>query len=217
MRRRFAPDLYLITDRRLCAGLGLERVVGEAVAGGVTMVQLRDDLTASFELVALARRLKTLLEPRGVPLIVNNRIDVALAAAADGLHVGQADTAPVRARQELGHEAILGLSITHPGQLEAVDATLVDYLGVGPIFPTATKADAAPALGQTGLAVCRSRTALPIVAIGGLDHGNARAIMCAGADGIAVVSAICGAADPRAAASSLAAIIGEARPVEARH
>ncbi|MFL5336025.1 MAG: thiamine phosphate synthase [Geminicoccaceae bacterium] len=217
MRRRFAPDLYLITDRKLCAGLGLERVVGEAVAGGVTMVQLRDDLTASSDLVALARRLKDMLEPMGVPLIVNNRLEVALAADANGLHVGQADITPLRARQELGQEAILGLSITDPNQLEAVDATRVDYLGVGPIFATATKADAAPAIGQAGLAACRSRTALPIVAIGGLDHGNAEAVMRAGADGIAVVSAICGAVDPRAAARSLVATIRKAQPVEARH
>ena len=133
MRRSFALDLYLVTDRTLCATLGIERVVGEAVAGGVTMVQLRDDRTAHGELVALARRLKVLLEPTGVPLIVNNRLDVAVASGADGLHIGQADIAPARARGELGDEALLGLSITAPGQLAAVDAHLATYDASGAV------------------------------------------------------------------------------------
>ena len=214
MRRAFALDLYLVTDRALCAELGMERMVGEAVAGGVTMVQLRDDLTADGELIALARRLRALLGPTGVPLIVNNRLDVALASTADGLHVGQADLAPARARAQLGNEAILGLSITDPRQLEGVDATVVDYLGVGPILATATKADAALPIGEAGLAVCRARTSLPIVAIGGIGSTNAASVIRAGADGIAVVSAICGVPDPRAAASLLAARVRQARAAE---
>ena len=116
----------------------------------------------------------------------------------------------------LGHEAILGLSITDPSQLAVVDAALVDYLGVGPIFATATKPDAAPPMGQAGLAACRSQMELPIVAIGGIDRSNAAAVIRAGADGIAVVSAVCGATDPRAAARSLAAIIHETRAAEVR-
>ena len=150
----------------------------------------------------------------GVPLVVNNRLDVALASAADGLHVGQADLAPAAAREQLGNEAILGLSITDPHQLEAVDASVVDYLGVGPVLATATKADAARPIGEAGLAVCRARTLLPLVAIGGIDHTNTASVIRAGADGIAVVSAICGAPDPRAAASLLAALIRQARAGE---
>ena len=204
MRRDFALDLYLITDRALCAALGVERVVAEAVAGGVTIVQLRDDDTPTTELIALAGRLKAILTPTGVPLIVNNRLDVALATAVDGLHVGQGDLPAAAARGRLGGRAILGLSITAPAQLASVDPAVVDYLGVGPIYPTATKRDAAPAMGLTGLATVRAQTGLPLVAIGGIDRANAAATIRAGADGIAVVSAICTGDDPRAAAQELA-------------
>jgi thiamine-phosphate pyrophosphorylase len=213
MRRRFALDLYLITDRAMCAARGgPERTVAEAVAGGVTMVQLRDDETPAAELVELVRRLKAVLAPARVPLIVNNRLDVALAAGADGLHVGQADTPPAEARARLGPEPILGLSVTDPAQLAAVDPALVDYLGVGPIFATSTKPDAAPAMGLSSLAAARAGTALPIVAIGGVDATNAAAVLRAGADGIAVVSAICAAGDPRSAAAALARAVRRPRP-----
>lgn len=211
MRPPFALDLYLVTDRTLCAALGIERVVAEAVAGGVTMVQLRDDDTPTGELVALGRRLKTMLSGTGVPLIVNNRLDVALAAGADGLHVGQGDLPAPMARTRLGDDAILGLSITNPGQSGAVDPRIVDYLGVGPIFVTTTKPDAAPAIGLDGLARTRARTRLPIVAIGGLGLGNTAATIEAGADGVAVVSAICASADPRAAALALGRAVSATR------
>jgi thiamine-phosphate pyrophosphorylase len=203
MRRRFALDLCLVTDRALCAARGLERTVADAVAGGATMVQLRDDETAAPELIELARRLRGILAPAGVPLIVNNRLDVTLAAGAGGLHVGQADAPPAEVRARLGPEPILGLSITDPAQLAAVDPTLVDYLGVGPIFATSTKPEAAPAMGLSGLVATRAGAALPIVAIGGVDATNAAAVIRAGADGVAVVSAICAADDPLAAAASL--------------
>ena len=211
MRRRFALDLYLVTDRRLCAAQGVERVVGEAVAGGVTMVQLRDDVTPTAELVGLARRLVGLLAPTGVPLIVNNRIEVAMAAGAAGVHVGQADASPAQVRRRLGAMSLVGLSITAPEQVGAVDPGVVDYLGVGPIFATATKADAAPPMGLDGLAAVRARSPLPIVAIGGIDRGNAAAVIAAGADGIAVVSAVCAAAEPMAAARDLAGLVAGAR------
>jgi thiamine-phosphate pyrophosphorylase len=211
MRRRFALDLCLITDRAMCAARVLERTVADAVAGGATMVQLRDDETAAPELIELARRLKGILAAARVPLIVNNRLDVALAAGADGLHVGQADTPPAEARARLGPDRILGLSITDPAQLAAVDPALVDYLGVGPIFATSTKPDAAPAMGLSGLAATRAGTALPIVAIGGVDATNAAAVIRAGADGVAVVSAICAAGDPLAAAASLLRAVEEAK------
>ncbi|MFO1072762.1 MAG: thiamine phosphate synthase [Geminicoccaceae bacterium] len=203
MRPAFDLRLYLVTDRAMCARRGIERVVGEAVAGGVTLVQLRDDATPALELVALARRLKQMLVQWRVPLIVNNRLAVALAAGADGAHVGQGDASPAEARARLGGRALLGLSITEPGQLARVDAASVDYLGVGPVFATATKADAAPALGLAGLAACRAATSLPIVAIGGIDLGNAAAVIAAGADGVAVVSSICAAAAPEQAARRL--------------
>lgn len=211
MRQPFAPDLYLVTDRRLCERLGVERVVAEAVAGGVTMVQLRDDETSTAELVALARRLVELLAPTGVPLLVNNRIEVAAAAGAAGAHVGQADAAPAEVRDRLGSSAILGLSITALDQVAAVATDQVDYLGVGPIFATGTKVDAAPPMGHKGLAAVRARIRIPIVAIGGIDRTNAVSVIGAGADGIAVVSAICAAAEPMAAARDLAQLVADAR------
>lgn len=211
MTRGFAPDLYLVTDRAMCAARGLERTVAEAVAGGVTMVQLRDDKTPTPELIELARRLKGILAPARVPLVVNNRLDVTLGADADGLHVGQADTPPAEARARLGPDPILGLSVTDPAQLAAVDSALVHYLGVGPIFATSTKPDAAPAMGLSGLAATRAGTALPIIAIGGIDATNAAAVIRAGADGIAAVSAICAAGDPSSAAVALARTIRDAK------
>ena len=214
MSRILALDLYLVTDRAMCAGLGIERVVGEAVAGGVTTVQLRDDETPTGDLVELARRLAVLLAPTGVPLIVNNRLDVAVAAGAAGLHVGQSDAPPGAARARLGPGAIIGLSITDPVQVAAVPTGIVDYLGVGPVFATATKADAAPPMGLEGLAAVRPLTALPIVAIGGIAAGNAAAAIAAGAQGVAVVSAVCAAPEPRRAAGVLAAIVAKAKQGE---
>lgn len=211
MRRRFALDLYFVTDRALCARLGLERVVGEAVAGGATLVQLRDDETPTAELVGIARGLKALLAGSGIPLLVNNRLDVALAVDADGAHVGQADAPPAAARARLGEGAILGLSIIDPAQLAGIDPGAVDYLGVGPIFTTATKADAAPAMGLAGLAAARAATTLPIIAIGGITEANTPTTIQAGADGIAVVSAIAASPDPRAAAARLARTVVEAK------
>jgi thiamine-phosphate pyrophosphorylase len=206
-----ALDLYLVTDRRMCAGRGVEQVVAEAVRGGATMVQLRDDETAAAELIALAVRLVGMLRPLAVPLIVNNRIDVAAAAGADGVHLGQADAAPAAARARLGPHALIGWSVTAPEQVAAQVPAEVDYLGVGPVFATATKADAAPPTGIAGLAAVRARTALPIVAIGGLDRANAPAVIAAGADGIAVVSALCASADPTAAARELARVVADAK------
>jgi thiamine-phosphate pyrophosphorylase len=211
VRPPFALDLYLVTDPVLCGTRGVEAVVAEAIAGGATMVQLRDDATPDAALAALARRLVTLLKPTGVPLIVNNRVEIAIAAEAAGVHVGQADTPADLVRDRLGPEAIVGLSITAAGQLAAVPAGMVDYLGVGPVFATTTKSDAAPALGLAGLAEIRALTGLPIVAIGGLSAANAGPAIAAGADGVAVVSAICATASPRSAARELLGLVRAAR------
>jgi thiamine-phosphate pyrophosphorylase len=211
VRPGFDLSLYLVTDRSLCAHLGIEQVVEAAVRGGVTLVQLRDDQTPTSELIDVATRLRRLLERYGVPLIVNNRLDVALAAGAAGAHVGQSDASPVVARRRLGPDAILGLSITDLAQLAAVDPAIVDYLGVGPVFATGTKPDAAPAMGLQALAAARAATSLPIVAIGGIDQGNAAEVMRTGVAGIAVVSAICAAPDPQAAARALAGTVARTR------
>ena len=210
VNRRFDLSLYLITDPAMTARRGLLDTVAAAVDGGVTVVQLRDKEGPVPALIACGRALKALLAPRGIPLIVNDRADVAQAIGADGLHVGQSDLTPARARAILGPRAIIGLSLTDEAQVATVDAA-VDYVGLGPIFPTGTKADAAAALGEARFAAFRRRLRLPVVAIGGLTAHNAARAIAAGADGVAVVSAICAASDPRAAAQVLRAAVAAAR------
>jgi thiamine-phosphate pyrophosphorylase len=195
-------QLCLVTDRSLANGRSLAGIVAAAVKGGVTMVQLRDKTASTRAFIEDARALKALLAPPRVPLLVNDRIDVALAAGADGAHVGQADMPVALVRKLLGPKAIVGLSITQSAEARAEDVEFADYLGVGPIFPQLTKPDAAPTLGLEGLAEIRRITSKPIVAIGGVTAANVRAVRSAGADGVAVVSAIMGAQDPMAAAAA---------------
>ena len=196
-------QLCLVTDSALANGRSLGGIVAAAVKGGVTLVQLREKTASTRAFIEQARVLKRLLAPLRVPLLINDRIDVALAAGADGAHVGQQDMPVALARQLLGPAAIIGLSITELGQVHDRDVELADYLGVGPIFAQSTKLDATPPLGLDGLAEVRRASSKPIVAIGGVSAANADAVRSAGADGIAVVSAIMGADDPRAAAAAL--------------
>jgi len=197
-------QLCLVTDSALANGRALAGIVAAAVKGGVTLVQLREKTASTRAFIEQARVLKRLLAPLRVPLLINDRIDVALAAGADGAHVGQQDMPVALARQLLGPVAIIGLSITELDQVRDRDVELADYLGVGPIFAQSTKLDATPPLGLDGLAEIRRATGKPILAIGGVSAANANAMRSAGADGIAVVSAIMGADDPRAAAAALA-------------
>lgn len=203
----FDLSLYLVTDRRLAGARSLAGIVAAAVAGGVTLVQMRDPHGSTREQVEVARELVALLRPRGIPLIINDRLDVMLAVDADGLHVGQSDMRAEDARRLLGPEKIIGLSITEAADLGRGGVEAADYLGVGPIFAQSTKPDAAPPIGLDGLAAIRAATRLPIVAIGGIDASNGAATLRAGADGLCVVSAIMGAADPAAAAHDLAALV----------
>jgi thiamine-phosphate pyrophosphorylase len=204
-------SVYLVTDRGLSGVRGVKETVLAAVRGGATVVQLRDPDATTRDLVVEARALVGLLRPHSVPLIVNDRVDVALAADADGVHVGQSDMDASDARALIGQDRILGLSITEEADLDRSDLTVVDYLGVGPVFATPTKADAAPPMGMAGLKRIAARTGLPIVAIGGLHAGNAADALAAGAQGVSVVSAICAAPDPEAATRELAEIVRAAR------
>ncbi|MCP1315827.1 thiamine phosphate synthase, partial [Halomonas sp. 707D7] len=161
-------SLYLVTDAGLCRAYGLERTVEEAVAGGVSVVQLRDKHADDATLIHQARRLKAVLAGSGVPLIINDRLEVALQSGADGLHVGQSDAAVLKARQALGEHAILGLSINTRQELDAAPVEALDYVGLGPVFATASKQDHAAPLGFAGLAALAGASRLPSVAIGGL-------------------------------------------------
>ncbi|EPX64947.1 Thiamin-phosphate pyrophosphorylase [Cystobacter fuscus DSM 2262] len=212
MSRR-VPDLsvYLVTDRLLSRGRGLVDVVLAAVRGGATLVQLRDKDVPARETLALGRALLERLRPLGVPLIVNDRVDLALAMGADGVHVGQGDLPPEVARRLLGPDALVGLSITGAEDLPTLDPAVVDYAGVGPIFPTGSKPDATPALGLEELVRLRRLLPVPAVAIGGISAANAAAVVAAGADGVSVVSAICSADDCEVAASTLVRAVREGR------
>ncbi|MGM0701606.1 MAG: thiamine phosphate synthase [Pseudomonadota bacterium] len=197
---RLDLSLYLVTDPRLCAERGLVETVVAAVRGGVTLVQLRDKHASDAELIDQARRLKAALAGSEVPLIVNDRLAVAVESGADGLHIGQDDGDVAQARAALGEAAILGLSVQNLEQMAHIDAERLDYLGLGPVFATPSKHDHAEPLGFAGLASLVAASPLPAVAIGGLKAEHATAVRDVGAQGAAVVSAICGQPDPVAAA-----------------
>ncbi len=200
---RLDLSLYLVTDPDLCAGYGLVETVVAAVRGGVTVVQLRDKHAADGEMIDQARRLKAALAGSGVPLIINDRLAVAVESGADGLHIGQDDGEVAAARMALGERALLGLSVQTPAQLARVDIERLDYLGLGPVFATPSKHDHAEPLGFEGLAALVAASPLPAVAIGGLKVEHVAAIRQSGAGGLAVISAICGHPDPEAAARAI--------------
>lgn len=191
----------------------MERIVKEAVAGGVTMVQLREKDMPTQEFVQLALRLKKLLAhctgPAGsrVPLIINDRIDVALASGADGVHIGQSDMPYDTARRILGPDSIIGLSVENFAQIDQANCLDVNYIGVSPVFATPTKTDTAVPFGIDGLRKAVEMSLHPTVAIGGMNAGTALEVMRTGTDGIAVVSAIVGAPSPREAAAELFGIV----------
>ena len=199
--------LYLVTDRNLSLGRDLEEVVSEAVKGGVTIVQLREKDTSTGEFVALARKLMALLKPLGIPLIINDRVDVALAADADGVHIGQSDMPYEIARKLLGPDKIIGLSVESFEDIEAANELDVDYIGISHVYGTPTKTDTAEPFGLEGLRKAVRMSAHPTVAIGGMNKDTIADVIATGADGVAVVSAICSAEDISEATSELKAIV----------
>ncbi len=205
-------SLYLVTDRALSMGRGTLEIVRAAVAGGVTCVQIRAKACATREFIAEAAAVRDYLKPRGIPLIINDRVDVALGIGADGVHLGQKDMPLAMARAMIGAKMIIGISAESVADAVAAQAGGADYVSASPVFATPTKTDTAPALGLAGLAAIRERVALPLVAIGGIQRGNAAAVIRAGADGLAVVSALTAAQDPAQAAREILLEIRKARP-----
>jgi thiamine-phosphate pyrophosphorylase len=204
--------LYAIVDPQSAGSHGLPYLARAAVGGGATLVQLRDKLSDTRRLVEEARAIKAMLEPTGVPLLINDRVDVALAAGADGVHVGQDDMSVKDARRLLGSKAVIGLSIKTIAQAEAAPTDLVDYVGIGGVFASTSKDNPDPPIGIYGLAriagVFRQRAPkLPLVAIAGINASNAKDVIDAGADGIAVISALSLQTDPAAAARKLRSIV----------
>ena len=199
----FDYSLYLVTDRALSLGRSTVEVVRAAIRGGVSCVQLREKGCSTREFMDEARLLKALLAGTGVPLFINDRLDVALAVGADGVHLGQNDLAIADARRLVGNRMIIGISAESVADAIRAEAEGADYIGASPVFTTPTKTDTAPPLGLDGLRAIRRAVQLPLVAIGGINADNAAAVLRAGADGLAVVSAIVSAPCPRTAAAGL--------------
>lgn len=197
---------YLVTDPALCEPRGVVETVRAAVDGGVTAVQLRDKDASARSLCLLTTAVLRALEGTDVPVLVNDRLDVALATGAHGVHLGQDDLHVEAARRLIGPDLLLGLSVSTEEEMTAANALpdgTVDYLGVGPVFATPTKTDAKDPLGIGGTADLCRRTRLPCVAIGGIDADNVAYVRDAGVQGVAVVSAVCSAADPAEAVAAL--------------
>ncbi len=196
--------VYFVTDRDLAMGRPMTEIVTRAVEGGVTAIQVREKELATRAFLAEVADLRRILSGTGVPLFVNDRVDVAITARADGVHVGQDDLPAADARRLIGPDMLLGVSVASQSDARQALADGADYVSVSPVFLTPTKPDADRAVGLEG--VSRIRAAVgdaPVLAIGGIDRRNAASVVQAGSDGVSVVSAIMAAKDPTAAAAAL--------------
>ncbi len=204
-------SLYLVTDRSLSRGRSSAEIVAAAVRGGVTCVQLREKQCCTREFIEEARSLQPLLSRYKIPLIINDRLDVALATGADGLHLGQSDMHIGDARRLAGDRMIIGISAETLEDAVLAEQEGADYIGISPVFATKTKTDTSPPLGLAGIRRIRQAVRIPLVGIGGIHSGNIRAVIGAGADGVAVVSAIVSADCAETAAAELKHILDRER------
>lgn len=213
-----APDytLYLVADADYAAGRDLAALVEDAVRGGVTIVQLRAKRLADGLFVELGRAVAGRLAAHGVPFLVNDRPDIALACGAAGVHLGQDDVPVAVARRLLGPSATIGLSVNTPDEAVRAERDGADYVGAGPAYATATKATELAVLGPEGIGRIARATRLPVVAIGGITAANAAELTRTGARGIAAVSAILGAPDARRAAAELISAFERSRKRSAK-
>ncbi|WP_082043713.1 bifunctional hydroxymethylpyrimidine kinase/phosphomethylpyrimidine kinase [Mobilicoccus massiliensis] len=209
MNTRMRPDelaVYLVTDTGQCGMTGVVETVRQAVAGGATLVQLRDPDATDEEFVRLGRELVEVLTGTGVRLVVDDRVHLVEAIGADGVHVGQSDMPPPVAREMLGPDAIVGYSVTDEAELDRAlgFGDVVDYLGLGPLYGTPSKPGHADPIGMARLSAMARRSPWPTCAIGGVKTRDAVPLKASGVDGMAVISAICGTPDPQAATRELA-------------
>lgn len=204
------PDysIYLVTDDGCLQGRALIDCVREALEGGVTLVQYRAKTASSAEMYAEALQLKALCDSFNVPLIINDRLDIAMAVGAAGVHLGQDDLPCAAARKLLGEDYIIGVSAHNPAEAKAALQSGADYLGCGAVFGTATKADVKK-LGTEGLAAICKAKGLPVVGIGGVTADNYREVRAAGADGAAIVSGILAQPDIRTTVRAIAKVSQE--------
>jgi thiamine-phosphate pyrophosphorylase len=209
-------DVYLVTDRAFSRGRSTTEIVEAAIRGGVSVVQLREKDLDTRDFYTEAAQIRDLLRSADIPLIINDRIDIALAVDADGVHVGRHDM-PVRiARKVLGPDRIIGLSLNKLKDITEEALAFADYLAVSPVFATATKLDTAPEWGLEGLRKARNLTDMPLVAIGSIKNENAGQVVMAGADCVAVVTAIVSAGNPEHATRVLAETVREAKKASQR-
>ncbi|HXD13757.1 MAG TPA: thiamine phosphate synthase [Xanthobacteraceae bacterium] len=204
--------LNAIVDPERSGGHDLAELARLCAQGGATLIQLRDKISETRAMITRARAIKKALAPFNVPLVINDRVDVALAAGAEGVHVGQDDMAVEDARKLLGRDAIIGLSIKTVAEADAAPVDLIDYVGSGGVYVTGSKQQKNAPIGPKGLARVIAALhvrapKLPVCGIAGIDAGNAAAVIAAGADGVAVISALSLAPDPAAAARVLRAIV----------
>lgn len=209
-------DVYLVTDRAFSRGRSTPEIVKAAIRGGVSVVQLREKDLSTRDFYVEAAKIRELLRLADVPLIINDRIDIALAVDADGVHLGQTDMPTRIARKILGPDRIIGLSLNQLDDINEDAFAFADYLAVSPVFSTATKLDTAAAWGLEGLRRARNLTDMPLVAIGSIKNENAREVVVAGADCVAVVTAIVSAEDPEQATRGLVERVREAKNASQR-
>jgi thiamine-phosphate pyrophosphorylase len=208
-----AWDVYLVTDRSFSRGRSTRDIVETACKGGISAVQLREKNLDTRDFYNEGHRIREYLRSQGIALIINDRIDIALALDADGAHLGQSDMPIEIARRILGPNRIIGLSVGAPEQITEQAVRYADYLGISPVFFTSTKADEPRQWGIEGLKRARAMTDLPLVAIGSIKQDNARDVVIAGADCVAVVTAIVSADDPVSATADLVSEVREGKRV----
>jgi len=196
-------ELCFIADSEAAAGRDTLRLITEAFNGGVTIIQLRGKKWTSREFLDMGLKAVRFLRPQKIPLIINDRVDIALACEADGVHLGQDDMPLPYAREILGKNRIIGISVATPEEAEAAEKGGADYVGAGPIFATLSKKDLGPLLGLEGLRRIRKKVKIPILAVGGISAANAADAIAAGADGVAVISAITAAPNSKKAAAQI--------------
>lgn len=188
-------SLYLVTDRSILKGEDIFSATEKALKGGVTLVQLREKEISSLDFYNIALKMKELVSSYNVPLIINDRLDIALAVDADGLHIGQEDLPLKIARRLLGPSKILGYSVSNIKEAIFGEENGADYLGAGPVYPTGSKADAGNPIGAEGLQKIKEKVSIPVVGIGGIGIGNIAEVKKTGIDGVSLISAILGSSD----------------------
>jgi thiamine-phosphate pyrophosphorylase len=196
-------DLYVITDEDIAGGLSHAEIARRALAGGADVIQLREKACGSGDLLRIGRIIREITRKTGALFIVNDRLDVALACNADGVHLGQDDMRAGVARQIAPHGFIIGVSVGTVEEAILAEREGADYLAISPVFPTASKYNAGPGHGLRVLQDIRQKVSIPIIAIGGINTGNVDDVIAAGADGVAVISAVVGSPDITAAARQL--------------